>query len=133
VGELSGASSALALNANLNPRCSWSTVQAYFIEKLVSSRLMNVRHELPTTSLTIPDMSGYARLTGHLKIVGFDEIIGAATVNPDDAAVLQAAPGSAVLLIKETTYDGSETPIEYSVSVLCRDRYTAFVISVPKK
>jgi hypothetical protein len=28
---------------------------------------MNIRHELPTTSLTIPDMSGYARLIGTLR------------------------------------------------------------------
>ena len=62
-----------------------------------------------------------------------EEVIGAATINPDDAQVLQAAPGSAVLLIKETTYDASETPIEYSVSVLRGDRYTASVISVRKK
>jgi GntR family transcriptional regulator len=62
-----------------------------------------------------------------------EEIIGAAIVNPDDAAVLEAPPGSAVLLIKETTYDGSETPIEYSVSVLRGDRYAASVISVRKK
>jgi len=62
-----------------------------------------------------------------------EEIIGAATITPDDADILQAAPGSAVLLIKETTYDGTETPIEYSISVLCGDRYTASVISVRKK
>jgi len=62
-----------------------------------------------------------------------EEIIGAATITPEDAQVLQAGPGSAVLLIKETTYDGSGTPIEYSVSVLRGDRYTASVISVRKK
>jgi len=62
-----------------------------------------------------------------------EEILGAATISPDDAAVLQAAPGSAVLLIKETTYDSTETPIEYSISVLRGDRYTASVISVRKK
>jgi GntR family transcriptional regulator, N-acetylglucosamine utilization regulator len=62
-----------------------------------------------------------------------EEIIGAATVNPDDAGLLQAAPGSPVLLIRETTYDDSETPIEYSDSVLRGDRYTASVISVRKK
>ena len=64
MGELSGAISALALNANLNPRCSLSTVQDYFIEKLVSSRLMNVRHELPTTGIGTREMSSYADLPG---------------------------------------------------------------------
>jgi hypothetical protein len=58
VGELSGAISALALNANLNPRCSWSILQAYFIEKLLSSRSMKVRHELPTIGVGTPDSSG---------------------------------------------------------------------------
>lgn len=61
-----------------------------------------------------------------------EEVIGAATANEEDAKVLQAAAGSAVLLIKETTYDSHETPIEYSVSVLRGDRYTASVISVRK-
>jgi len=62
-----------------------------------------------------------------------EEVIGAATANEEDAKVLQAAVGSAVLLIKETTYDSRETPIEYSVSVLRGDRYTASVISVRKE
>jgi GntR family transcriptional regulator len=62
-----------------------------------------------------------------------EEVIGAATAIPDDARVLQASVGSAVLLIKETTYDSNETPIEYSVSVLRGDRYTASVVSVRKK
>jgi hypothetical protein len=35
--------------------------------------------------------------------------IGAATVKPDDANLLQAAPRSAVLLIKEMTYDSQQT------------------------
>jgi len=62
-----------------------------------------------------------------------EEVIGAAIANPEDARVLQSAPGSAVLLIKETTYDVHELPIEYSVSVLRGDRYTASVVSVRKK
>lgn len=62
-----------------------------------------------------------------------EEVIGAAIANPEDARVLQTAPGSAVLLIKETTFDIHEVPIEYSVSVLRGDRYTASVISVRKK
>lgn len=62
-----------------------------------------------------------------------EEVIGAAIVTPGDASLLQADQGSAVLLIKETTYDINETAIEYSVSVLRADRYTASVISVRKK
>ena len=67
------------------------------------------------------------------KLQWAEEVIGAAIVNPDDARMLQAAVGSAVLLIKETTYDGHEVAIEYSVSVLRGDRYTASVVSVRKK
>jgi GntR family transcriptional regulator len=67
------------------------------------------------------------------KLQWAEEVIGAATVNPEDARVLQAAVGSAVLLIKETTYDVQQTPIEYSVSVLRGDRYTASVVSVRRK
>jgi GntR family transcriptional regulator len=61
-----------------------------------------------------------------------EEAIGAETAKPEDAHWLQAAVGSAVLLIKETTYDNHEIPIEYSVSVLRGDRYTASVVSVRK-
>jgi DNA-binding GntR family transcriptional regulator len=46
--------------------------------------------------------------------------------------VLQTSPGSALLLIKETTYDSQNVAIEYSVSLLRGDRYTASVISVRK-
>lgn len=67
------------------------------------------------------------------KLLWAEEVIGAATVNPEDAQLLQAAIGSAVLLIKETTYDHDEVAIEYSVSVLRGDRYTASVVSVRKK
>jgi GntR family transcriptional regulator len=66
------------------------------------------------------------------KLQWAEEVIGAAIVNPDDARMLQAAVGSAVLLIKETTYDSREVAIEYSVSLLRGDRYTASVISVRK-
>lgn len=67
------------------------------------------------------------------KLRWAEEVIGAAIVNPDDAELLQAALGSAVLLIKETTYDTQEMAIEYSVSVLRADRYTASVVSVRHK
>ncbi|HTZ46539.1 MAG TPA: GntR family transcriptional regulator [Verrucomicrobiae bacterium] len=67
------------------------------------------------------------------KLHWAEEVIGAAIANPEDARLLQAAPGSAVLLIKEKTYDAQEVAIEYSVSVLRGDRYTASVVSIRKK
>jgi GntR family transcriptional regulator len=67
------------------------------------------------------------------KLHWAEEIIGAATVRPEEGKLLQATAGSAVLLIKETTYDSRQTPIEYSVSVLRGDRYTASVVSVRRK
>jgi GntR family transcriptional regulator len=67
------------------------------------------------------------------KLHWAEEVIGAAIVNGEDAQLLQAAVGSAALLIKETTYDTHEVAIEYSVSVLRGDRYTASVVSVRKK
>jgi GntR family transcriptional regulator len=67
------------------------------------------------------------------KLHWAEEVIGAAIVSPEDATLLQAEMGSAVLLIKETTYDLNEVAIEYSVSVLRGDRYTASVVSVRKK
>jgi GntR family transcriptional regulator len=67
------------------------------------------------------------------KLHWAEEVIGAAIATSDDATLLQAVPGIAVLLIKETTYDTHEVAIEYSVSVLRGDRYTASVVSVRKK
>jgi DNA-binding GntR family transcriptional regulator len=49
-----------------------------------------------------------------------------------EARILDAEPGSPLLLIKETTYDDQDIAIEYSVSLLRGDRYTASVISVRK-
>jgi GntR family transcriptional regulator len=67
------------------------------------------------------------------KLQWAEEVIGAATAKPEDAKLLQAAPGSAVLLIKETTFDVQQAAIEYSVSILRGDRYSASVVSVRKK
>lgn len=67
------------------------------------------------------------------KLHWAEEVIGAATANFEDATFLQAVPGIAVLLIKETTYDMDEIPIEYSISILHGDRYTASVVSIRKK
>jgi GntR family transcriptional regulator len=66
------------------------------------------------------------------KLHWAEEVIGAVTAGEEEARILQTSPGSALLLIKETTYDAQRIPIEYSVSLLRADRYTASVISVRK-
>ena len=50
----------------------------------------------------------------------------------EEAAELQAVVGSALLIIRETTYDMQNVAIEYSLSFLRGDRYTASIISVRK-
>jgi GntR family transcriptional regulator len=62
-----------------------------------------------------------------------EEIIGAVTATEDEADVLETEVGAPLLVVKETTFDVNKTPIEYSVSFLRADRYTASVISVRKK
>ena len=62
-----------------------------------------------------------------------EEVIGAVAAGPEEAHTIQAKVGSALLIIKETTYDVQHTPVEYSVSLLRGDRYTASVVSVRKK
>jgi GntR family transcriptional regulator len=59
-----------------------------------------------------------------------DEIIGAASAEAEDAKILRTSPGQALLVIKETSYDTNNLPIEHSVSLLRGDRYTASVTSV---
>jgi len=71
--------------------------------------------------------------TYNRKLQWAEEVIGAITAGPDDARALHAKAGSPLLLIKETTYDSQDIPIEFSVSLLRGDRYTASVISVRKK
>lgn len=66
------------------------------------------------------------------KLQRAEEVIGAVNAGEEDAHVLQAEPGSALLLIKETTYDEENIAIEYSLSLLRADRYTASVVSVRK-
>ena len=61
-----------------------------------------------------------------------EEVIGAMVAGAEEAEVLQTAPGSALLVIRETTYDAQSVAIEYSLSLLRADRYTASVISVRK-
>jgi len=64
------------------------------------------------------------------KLHWAEEIIGAAVSGDEEAQVLGAQSGSPILVIKETTYDTQNIAIEYSVSLLRGDRYTASVISV---
>ncbi len=64
------------------------------------------------------------------KLQWAEEIIGAAVAGEEEAQVLEAQAGSPVLVIKETAYDLQSIAIEYSVSLLRGDRYTASVISV---
>ncbi len=64
------------------------------------------------------------------KLQWAEEIIGAAVAGEEDAKVLAAQTGSPILVIKETTYDLQNIAIEYSISLLHGDRYTASVISV---
>jgi len=58
-----------------------------------------------------------------------EEVIGAVIAGEEDSRILHAQPESAFLLIKETTYDALNVAIEYSVSLLRGDRYTASVVS----
>jgi GntR family transcriptional regulator len=62
-----------------------------------------------------------------------EEIIGAVTAKEPEARDLQTEPGSALLMIKETTYDAQGIAIEYSISLLRGDRYTASVVSIRKR
>lgn len=66
----------------------------------------------------------------HHPLQWADEVIGAVTAGPEEAHLLQALGGSALLLVKETTYDVQQVPIEYSISLLRGDKYTASVTSL---
>lgn len=66
------------------------------------------------------------------KLQWAEEVIGAMVAGEEEAAELQTVAGSALLVIRETTYDMQNVAIEYSVSFLRGDRYTASVISVRK-
>jgi GntR family transcriptional regulator, N-acetylglucosamine utilization regulator len=61
-----------------------------------------------------------------------EEVIGAVVAREEEAEILQTSVGNALLMIRETTYDSQNVPIEYSLSLLRGDRYTASVISVRK-
>jgi len=66
------------------------------------------------------------------KLQWAEEVIGAVVAGEEEAGILQTSPGSALLIIRETTYDAQSVAIEYSLSLLRGDRYTASVISVRK-
>jgi|SRR5579864_2651297 len=66
------------------------------------------------------------------KLQRAEEVIGAMNAGEEEARILEAELGSSLLIIKETTYDEQDVAIEYSVSLLRGDRYTASVISVRK-
>ncbi len=61
-----------------------------------------------------------------------EEVIGAVTARDEEAEILLTSPGTPLLNIRETTYDVQHTPIEFSVSLLRGDRYTASMISIRK-
>ena len=64
------------------------------------------------------------------KLQWAEESIGAVNAGEVEARELEAEVGSPLLIIKEATYDEQNVPVEYSVSLLRGDRYTASVISV---
>jgi GntR family transcriptional regulator len=64
------------------------------------------------------------------KLERAEEDIGAVTATAEIAEILQTSVGSPLLSIRETTYDSQNIAIEYSLSLLRADRYTASVISV---
>jgi GntR family transcriptional regulator len=66
------------------------------------------------------------------KLQWAEEVIGAIAAGAEEAHALQTSVGSALLIIRETTYDAQSVAIEYSLSLLRGDRYTASVISVRK-
>jgi GntR family transcriptional regulator len=62
-----------------------------------------------------------------------EEKIGAINAGHNEAHILDTSVGSALIIIHETTYDVDLVPVEYSVSLLRGDRYTASVVSMRKK
>jgi GntR family transcriptional regulator len=66
------------------------------------------------------------------KLLCAEEVIGAVVAGEEEAKILETSAGNALLMIRETTYDSQNVAIEYSLSLLRGDRYTASVISVRK-
>ena len=66
------------------------------------------------------------------KLQWAEDIIGAIIAGEDEAEILQTSVGNALLMIREAMYDTENVAIEYSVSLLRVDRYTAAVTSIRK-
>ena len=102
--------------------------------RLLSSEMVSARGEAALALRLEDGESVYSikrlRLVYKRKLNWAEESIGAVSAQQEEAAILEAAPGSPLLLIRETTYDSERVPIEYSRSLLRGDRYTASVISV---
>lgn len=63
------------------------------------------------------------------RLLRAEQTIGAVNAGHEEAQMLQAKVGSALLHIKETAFDIEETPLEHAISLLRGDRYTASVVS----
>jgi len=85
------------------------------------------QHNLDDRSLYSVFESAYNR-----KLQWAEEVFGAVVADEETASVLETEPGSPLLLVRETTFDVQRIPIEYSISLLRGDRYTATVVSVRK-
>jgi GntR family transcriptional regulator len=85
------------------------------------------KHDLETQSLYYVIESVY-----HRKLHWAEEVIGAVAAREEEAMILQTPAGTPLLHIRETTYDVQHIPIEFSVSLLRGDRYTASLISIRK-
>lgn len=85
------------------------------------------QHNLDDRSLYSVFESVYNR-----KLHWAEEVFGAVIADEETAPILETEPGSPLLLVRETTYDVQRIPIEYSISLLRGDRYTATVVSVRK-
>jgi GntR family transcriptional regulator len=66
------------------------------------------------------------------KLQWAEEAICAKNATEEEGRALHTQPGSPLLFVKETTYDTKSIVIEYSISLLRADRYTAMVISLRK-
>jgi len=85
------------------------------------------KHDLTQSLYRIMETS-YRLQLGHAE-----DTIGAVSADAEVAQVLQTVAGTALLYITETTFDVQKTPLEYSISLLRGDRYTASVVSVRPK
>src|ERR1035437_8822991 len=78
------------------------------------------QHNLENRSLYSVFESVYNR-----KLQWAEEVFGAVTADEEVAPILETTVGSPLLIVRETTYDVQRVPIEYSISLLRGDRYTA--------